>query len=148
MMALRIIKSLFGLFGVFGGLGAGTEVIGGLGTSATGGLVRNARIARFSSGGFLRGPGTGTSDSLGALTEGGRPRRLSSGEFVVRASAVQQPGALEFLRDFNHWSMATLRSARPAPTPLRFAEGGMIGAATGGGAQALGGRLTGGLDEG
>lgn len=147
MMALKIMKALFSL-GSSGAGAAGIEAIGGLATGATGGLVQSGRIARFSSGGFLRGPGTGTSDSLVALTAGGHPVRLSNGEFVVRAASVQQPGALEFLRDFNHWSMATLRSARPATTPLRFAEGGMVGAGAGGGGQSLDGRLTVGLDEG
>lgn len=146
ILATKIIMSLFSLFTPGGGgVGMGTEVRGGLPEAASGGLVR---IDRYSSGGFLRGPGTGTSDSLVALTEGGRPVRLSNGEFVVRAAAVQQPGALGFLRDFNRWSMASLRSARTAPTPLRFAEGGMIAAGAGGGTPGLGGRLTVGLEEG
>jgi uncharacterized protein YukE len=39
-------------------------------------------------GGLIRGPGTGTSDSI--------PRMLSNGEFVVRASAVRKFGANMF----------------------------------------------------
>ncbi len=151
MMAMQIVQGLSRLFGGFGGGGgaAGTEVIGGLATGASGGIVRNGRIARFSSGGYLLGPGTGTSDSLVALTAGGRPVRLSNGEFVVRAAAVQQPGALEFLRDFNRWSMAALRPVWSAPGAPRFAAGGMVGSgAGGGGGQALDGRLTVGLDDG
>ncbi len=148
ILATRIIRLLSSLIpgGAGGGkVGQGKEVIGGLATGAAGGLLRGAH---FSSGGFLRGPGTGTSDSLVALTEAGRPVRLSNGEFVVRAASVQQPGALDFLRDFNRWSMATLRSAQPRTAPLGFAEGGIVGAAAAGSTQASDGRLTIGLDEG
>jgi hypothetical protein len=38
----------------------------------------------FASGGYVRGPGSSTSDSI--------PARLSAGEFVVRAAAVRQVG--------------------------------------------------------
>src|SRR5690606_13898815 len=57
--------------------------------------------AFFAEGGEVRGPGTGTSDSIIA--------RLSDGEFVNRAAVVKQPGALDFLNDFNARGMAALR---------------------------------------
>ena len=38
----------------------------------------------FASGGYVRGPGTGTSDSI--------PAYLSNGEFVLRAAAVRKYG--------------------------------------------------------
>lgn len=154
MLATQIVQGLAGLFGGGGRVGDGSD--GGDATDgkaqggrilATGGTVRSAPIERFSSGGFLRGPGSGTSDSLVALTEGGHPVRLSNGEFVVRAAAVQQPGALEFLRDFNRWSMAALTPVRSVPTAPRFASGGTI-ASTASEGQASSGRLTIGLDEG
>lgn len=44
-------------------------------------------------GGHVRGPGTGTSDSI--------PANLSNDEFVVKADIVNQPGVLEFLKALN-----------------------------------------------
>ncbi|RRV38622.1 phage tail protein [Stutzerimonas stutzeri] len=62
---------------------------------------------KFASGGLIRGPGTGTSDSIPAL--------LSNGEYVIRAAAVRKLGknALDLLN-------------RGIPIP-RFADGGMVG---------------------
>ncbi|WP_312669729.1 tape measure protein [Stutzerimonas nitrititolerans] len=62
----------------------------------------------FATGGLIRGPGTGTSDSIPAL--------LSNGEYVIRAAAVRKLGknALDLLN-------------RGIPIP-RFADGGMVGA--------------------
>lgn len=68
-------------------------------------------------GGMIRGPGTGTSDSILA--------RLSNGEFVMRASAVRAWGA-DFMRSINSFSAGGL--VRPVP---RFAEGGMVAAGGG-----------------
>ncbi len=62
----------------------------------------------FATGGLIRGPGTGTSDSIPAL--------LSNGEYVIRAAAVRKLGknALDLLN-------------RGIPIP-RFADGGLVGA--------------------
>lgn len=60
-------------------------------------------------GGYITGPGTSTSDSILA--------RLSNGEFVLRAAAVQ------------HYGVDTLR----AMNAKRFAGGGLAGTSTGGG---------------
>lgn len=62
----------------------------------------------FATGGMIRGPGTGTSDSIPAL--------LSNGEYVIRAAAVRKLGknALDLLN-------------RGIAIP-RFADGGMVGA--------------------
>lgn len=176
ILATQIVRSLAGLFSGGGLIGDGGGAAGAGGTGGTGGssgsggsggsgaaagkawggrvlasgglVARRAGTHRFSSGGFLQGPGTGTSDSLVALTESGHPVRLSNGEFVVRAAAVQQPGALEFLRDFNRWSMAALKPIRSAPEAPRFAVGGAIASSAGRDQQTGGGRLTIGLDEG
>lgn len=59
------------------------------------------------SGGLITGPGTGTSDSI--------PARLSNGEFVMRAAAV------------DHYGAGTLA----AMNRNRFAAGGLVGAAAG-----------------
>lgn len=64
----------------------------------------------FASGGAVRGPGTATSDSILA--------RLSNGEFVMRAAAVQ------------HWGAGMLAAMNSAGTP-RFADGGLVAAGGG-----------------
>ncbi|WP_313308787.1 tape measure protein [Stutzerimonas nitrititolerans] len=63
---------------------------------------------KFATGGLIRGPGTGTSDSIPAL--------LSNGEYVIRAAAVRKLGknALDLLN-------------RGIQIP-RFADGGLVGA--------------------
>ncbi|MBB2841266.1 UNVERIFIED_ORG: hypothetical protein GGE64_005048 [Rhizobium etli] len=80
---------------------------------ATGGLV-----GRFAGGGRVSGPGTSTSDSI--------PARLSVGEFVIRARAVQKYGAELF---------ALLNGGR-LPVDfldrLKFAAGGYVSSLTDG----------------
>ena len=68
-------------------------------------------VPGMASGGLIRGGGSGTSDSILA--------RLSNGEFVMRAGAVQ------------HWGAGLLSAMNTAGLP-RFAEGGLVGAAGGG----------------
>lgn len=60
----------------------------------------------FATGGYIRGPGTGTSDSIPAL--------LSNGEYVIRAAAVKKLGR-NYLDAINHGVRAP-----------RFADGGMV----------------------
>src|SRR5690606_38073756 len=87
-------------------------------------------------GGHVRGPGTGTSDSI--------PAMLSNNEFVTRAAVVGQPGALDFLNEFNSRGMAAVRDwgnrfrnlnlpsfRAPAVPRFRFAEGGLAMAGAG-----------------
>lgn len=76
-------------------------------TTSTGDAASNwnAKQNRFATGGFVRGPGNGTSDSILA--------RLSNGEFVVRAAAVRHYGA-DLLTRLNGLSLP------------RFAEGGLV----------------------
>jgi tape measure domain-containing protein len=68
---------------------------------------------QYASGGFVRGPGNGTSDSI--------PARLSNGEFVVnaRSTALMRP-------------LLTLLNNAKSPSQIsripRFAEGGFVGA--------------------
>ena len=85
------------------------------------------RLLGFAGGGRVRGPGSGTSDSILA--------QLSHGEFVIRARAVQHYGAQVFER-LN--AMAMPRTLVPA-----FAGGGLVlpmpaetGGSSGGGAYA------------
>lgn len=62
---------------------------------------------KYATGGYISGPGTGTSDSIPAL--------LSNGEYVIRAAAVRKLGK-------RHLDM--LNHGIPIP---RFADGGMVG---------------------
>ncbi|WP_345779456.1 hypothetical protein [Thermomonas sp. S9] len=70
-------------------------------------------IKKFAAGGYVTGPGTGTSDSI--------PARLSAGEYVVRAAAVQRVG-VAFLDAINGMQ------APPAwdGQRLAFAAGGLV----------------------
>jgi len=76
----------------------------------SGGIVS---MPEFAAGGLISGPGTGTSDSIAA--------RVSSGEYIVRAAAVDRYGA-RFLDSINRMSVP------------KFAAGGLVG---GGGAGGL-----------
>lgn len=62
---------------------------------------------KFAAGGYISGPGTGTSDSI--------PAYLSNGEYVINAAAVRKLGK-------RHLDMLN----RGIPIP-RFADGGMVG---------------------
>lgn len=64
-----------------------------LGGSLTG-HGRGSAPVKAATGGYIRGPGTSTSDSIPAL--------LSDGEYVVRAKVVEQPGMLEWLQFVNN----------------------------------------------
>lgn len=70
-------------------------------TSSTGG--RSAETINQAAGGYIRGPGTATSDSI--------PAMLSNGEYVVRAAAVDAYG-VDMLHRIN---------------AMRFADGGPVG---------------------
>lgn len=62
----------------------------------------------FADGGFVRGPGTGTSDSI--------PAWLSNGEYVLTAAEVQRIG----VSNLNKWK-------RAMAAPAKFASGGLVG---------------------
>lgn len=102
-----------GLFGSL--LGSVGSIFGGGGTSAalTAGMASNdaaydaiVSTFTFADGGHVTGPGTGTSDSILA--------RLSNGEFVMKADAVQRIG------------VPTLDRLNRGDHP-RFATGGLVG---------------------
>jgi len=71
-----------------------------------GGLTTGTPTQGFAQGGAVRGPGTGTSDSILA--------RLSNGEFVMKASAVRALG-VDFLNGLNN--------VKKSP---KFAQGGLV----------------------
>lgn len=85
------------------------SIFSGAASAATGG------IAGFASGGYVSGPGTGTSDSI--------PSRLSNGEFVVKASRVRELGV--------GW-LDSLNRGKSKPGRRNFAEGGLVTAGGGG----------------
>ncbi|MGW5427915.1 phage tail protein [Streptomyces sp. NPDC004059] len=66
--------------------------------SAHGGLLRRAsggsvsEMQHFDQGGYIQGPGTGTSDSILATFASGAMSRVSNSEYVVQASAVRKYG--------------------------------------------------------
>ena len=66
------------------------------GVAAPGTPVVNYRPKQMAMGGYIEGPGTGTSDSIPAAIyqDGGRVQeaRLSDGEFVMTADAVKGAG--------------------------------------------------------
>lgn len=81
-----------------------------------GGADAVSAVVKKAAGGFVTGPGTGTSDSI--------PAWLSNGEFVTRAAVTQQPGALPFLEDFNRRGMSALDDWAAA---VRHSTGGLAG---------------------
>lgn len=83
---------MFGLSGANGGVGG---LMGGV-----------SKVLGFDSGGYVAGPGTGTSDSI--------PARLSNGEFVVRASQTAK-------------HLPLLHAINDNRVPLHFADGGVAG---------------------
>lgn len=82
-------------------------LLGALKNGGGGGGVGLGGLLGFSQGGIVRGPGSGTSDSV--------PAALSNGEFVVNERATSRNRKL--LEAINSGAMA------------RFADGGMVGAA-------------------
>jgi hypothetical protein len=110
-----------------------------------------AMPAAHAGGGLIRGPGTGTSDSIFARVADAGTIRVSDHEFIVRAAVVAQPGMLQHLEDLNMHGAQSLISTpmmiqRPIPS---FAAGGLVEAGSksneAGGAAT---RLILGLDDG
>lgn len=91
----------------------------GLTAAFGGGFSEGGAVPQFNTGGFVRGPGTGTSDSIVA--------RLSNGEFVQRASAVKTFGQ-DFMSAVNNLDPSRafqLMTDRFGQT--NFAVGGLVG---------------------
>lgn len=79
----------------------------------------------FATGGLVTGPGTGTSDSI--------PARLSNGEFVATAAAVNRFGPA-FFAQLNRGALdlAALPSSVAAQIPAASASGPILGSPAGG----------------
>lgn len=106
-----LLKSFINIFS-----GSGTSAVSATGPAvvaqsgpplSTGGYITRWGVQRFDDGGYVAGPGTGTSDSI--------PARLSNGEFVVRAARVRELGV-----NFMHWVNGSNLARAP-----RFAGGGL-----------------------
>jgi len=50
------------------------------------------QMGSFAQGGVIRGPGTGTSDSIPAVSNTGQPIRVSNGEFIIPEHVVRAKG--------------------------------------------------------
>lgn len=98
------LKGLFAeLFKGISSSGAGSGIFAAIGNAFG-----------FAEGGLVRGPGSGTSDSI--------PARLSNGEYVIKAASVRKVGT-RFLDALNGATMpGSMRAGVPA-----FASGGLVG---------------------
>lgn len=106
---------LMGVFGSLSGLlGGGGAAGGGIWSAILGGMS----MMGFAEGGQIRGPGSGTSDSI--------PIWASNSEFITRSAVVQQPGALDFLHDFNRHGMSAL-AGWAWMSAARHSTGGLAG---------------------
>jgi hypothetical protein len=111
MIVMQAFKTALGGFAGGGPVGASRGVLDG-----GGGL--------FASGGYVSGPGTATSDSI--------PARLSAGEYVIRAAAVDHYG-VDLMDALNGLRTPPLRVAGVP----RYASGGLVHGGAGGGSESL-----------
>jgi hypothetical protein len=88
--------------------------------SNAGSATEGGNVQGHADGGLIRGPGSGTSDSILS--------RLSNGEFVVKAAAVQAYGAGLF-HALNNMQMPGFAAGGLVPSPVRMG-GGAIAPAT------------------
>lgn len=95
----------------------GTEIKSQENSAAMGGFGQLAGMGMgmsgYADGGKVRGPGTGTSDSVKAVnTDNGQPIRLSNGEFIIPADVVAKKGSEFFQKmiDQHHVPVAQQRS--------------------------------------
>lgn len=87
--------------------------IAGVLTSGGEDSIAGKIINGHATGGYITGPGTGTSDSI--------PAMLSNGEYVIKAEAVKRYGT-NFLNAVNSGAFTRMKTSLP-----RFAEGGYVG---------------------
>lgn len=85
-------------------------------------------VPKFASGGMIRGPGTGTSDSIPLMTSMG-PIMGSDGEFMIKARSTRgllQDFGPRFLDWLNNYDIRRGDSSAVALRPRGYALGGMI----------------------
>ena len=107
------------LLSASGSLGKFGTILQGLMTAMS--IAKATGILGFKAdGGYISGPGTGTSDSI--------PTMLSNGEYVLRAGAVRQLG-VGFLDQLNNIDRNSSSVRRSAKLPrFGYAEGGLVNA--------------------
>ena len=131
--AKNIAKSVLNVIGqklgekLFGSLlgGGGGGLFGGL--TSLFGFSDGGSVQKRADGGYIRGPGTPTSDSIPAL--------LSDQEYVVRAAAVKDVG-VGFLNWINRGGTGVrnaLAQMRVSASPAAFAHRGAVARFAGGG---------------
>lgn len=79
-----------------------------------GGSLGGYRRRRYSTGGMIEGPGTGTSDSVPAVTEQGEPLAVSNGEAVLNQEAVSIVGE-DFVHRINAAGLSMTSKKKPTP---------------------------------
>lgn len=132
---LAIGTMITSLLSASGSLGKFGTVLQGLMMAMQ--IAQATGILGFADGGYISGPGTGTSDSI--------PARLSNGEYVVRAGAVKQLG-VGFLDQLNNIDRSGVKRSSRLPK-FAYAEGGYVNAETGGETQSSTPSVTGGLAQ-
>jgi hypothetical protein len=93
--------------------------------------------AKYASGGLLRGPGTGTSDSILAQFNNGGMVRVSDGEYIVNADTVSRLG-VPFFDRINGMKNGGLMLNYDIP---KFGGGGLLGYNEGGSLKSPGNAL-------
>ncbi|MEU5097605.1 phage tail protein [Streptomyces sp. NPDC020996] len=82
--------------------------------SASGGLLRRAGggpVQHFDAGGYVQGPGSGTSDSIYATFASGAESMVSNTEYVIKAAAVRKYG-VKFMDALNAGRLPVARLAK------------------------------------
>ena len=109
--------ALEGLGSLVGTLGGAYMMSPGL---RKGGIIKNGspyygpgllKRKGYVKGGMIKGPGTGTSDSILASIEGIKPIRLSNGEAVLNKEAIELVGE-DFIHRINSGSLAMVKRNR------------------------------------
>lgn len=132
---LAIGTMITSLLSASGSLGKFGTVLQGLMMAMQ--IAQATGILGFADGGYISGPGTGTSDSI--------PARLSNGEYVVRAGAVKQLG-VGFLDQLNNIDRSGVKRSSRLPK-FAYAEGGYVNAEMGGETQSSTPSVTGGVAQ-
>ncbi|WP_432185384.1 phage tail tape measure protein, partial [Streptomyces tendae] len=97
---------------------------------AHGGLIpryaAGGHVQTFPDGGYIQGPGTGTSDSILGLFASGAPAMVSNSEYVVRAASVRKYGVelLDALNEGRLPLLGRLASGGSTSQIPRLADGG------------------------
>lgn len=143
----RLLTDAFTPSSTSGGSAAASAATAAAGGSGGGGIwdalgtlykaiffAGGGQVRKYSTGGEISGPGTGTSDSIPALVGGSTPIAVSDGEWIQPVRAVQHYGAA---------FMEAVRTLR-FPRPSGFALGGLVRSQRAIARYAAGGQVSGG----